>query len=188
MRFQRLWAFCLCCILAIISPGFATIGEFGSPQGLSGPSTVKPGEEIAIYSVRLANDGNSSLQAVSLTLSDLSTPSGIAANAFSRLRLYRSNDNLFDASDTQIGTQTTVNLGSPTTILLNAPDATPGFPYYIATVELNTAHTDEAGAAKDAFRLGVAAGSLSTSDGAIGSAVTADDGDRISIKCNSPRL
>ena len=188
MHFQRLWAFCLCSILAIAGPGFATIGEFGSPQGLSGQSTAKPGEEIAIYSVRLANDGGSSLQAVSLTLADLSTPSGIAANAFSRLRLYRSNDDLFDASDTQIGTQTTVNLGSPTTILLNAPDTTPGFPYYIATVELNTAHTDEAGAAKDAFRLGVAAGSLSTSDGAIGSAVTADDGDRVTIDVEGTRL
>ena len=187
MHFQRLWACCLAGILAFAVPSFATISEFGAPQGLSGQTTALPGAEVVLYVVPLVNNGQSSLQAVTLTLEDLSTGTGIASSAFNQLRVYRSTDSTL-TSAVQIGSQSTVNLGAPTTILLDSPDSTSVFPYYITTVVLNTVHTDETGAAKDAFRVGVAAGALSTSDGAIGSAITADDANRVTIDVVGTRL
>lgn len=96
------------------TPARATIVVFGHHQGLSGQSTAQPGDEVAIYSVRLVNDGTTSLQAITLTLSDLSTGTGIDASAFSQLRLYQSTDATFSAgSDSLVATQSSVNLAQP---------------------------------------------------------------------------
>ena len=58
-----------------------------------------------VYGVRLVNDGNSSLQAITFTLSDLSTGTGIGADSFSHLSIYKSDDAHFDAgSDSLAGT------------------------------------------------------------------------------------
>jgi hypothetical protein len=183
MRPGLLLALCTGVLLAFYAPARATIVVFGHQQGLSGQSTAQPGEEVTIYSVRLVNDGTSSLQAIDLTLSDLSTGTGINAAAFSQLRLYRSTDATFSAgSDSLVATQPSVNLGTTTSLTLATPLTwSSSFPYFIATVVLNSTHADELGAAKDAFRVGAAAGAIQTSSGNTGSAIIADNGNSVAI-------
>jgi hypothetical protein len=169
--------------LAFYAPAWATIVVFGHHQGLSGQSTAQPGDEVAIYSVRLVNDGTTSLQAIALTLSDLSTGTGVDASAFSELRLYQSTDATFSTiSDSLVGTQNSFNLGTATSVTLDAPLTwSSSFPYFIVTAVLGNSHTDELGAAKDAFRVGSAIGAIQTSSGNTGSAIVADNNNSISI-------
>ncbi len=183
MRPGLLLALCTGVLLAFYAPARATIVVFGHHQGLSGQSAVQPGAEVAIYSVRLVNDGTSSLQAIALTLSDLSTGTGIAPSAFSQLRLYRSADATFDAgSDSLVATQPSVNLGTTTTLTLGTPLTwSSSFPYFIATAVLNSSHADELGAAKDAFRVGSAVGAIQTSSGNMGVAIVADNSNSVAI-------
>ncbi len=183
MPFGAFLAFCAVVLLAASAPVQATIVIFGHHQGLSGQSIARPGAEVPVYSVRLVNDGNSTLQSIALTLSDLSTPTGIGASAFAQLRLYRSADATFDAgSDSLLGTQNSVALGSPSTISLDAPlNWNSSFPYFIATLTLSTTHVDEVGTNKDAFRVGSAAGAIATSSGAIGGEIVADNANSVSI-------
>ena len=108
-------------VLGLASPALATIVVFGHHQGLNGLSTSPPGDQVLVYEVRLVNDGHSSLQAIALTLSDLGSPTGIAASAISKLSIYKSDDAVFDAqTDSLAGTQTVVNIVAPTTIALTA--------------------------------------------------------------------
>ena len=97
-----------------------------------------------VYGVRLVNDGNSSLQAITFTLSDLSTATGIGADSFSHLSIYKSDDAHFDAgSDSLAGTQSIVNLGAPTTISLTTPLTWySGFPYFLVVATLNPIHIE----------------------------------------------
>ena len=171
------------CLLLLAYPAMATIVVFGHHQGLSGQSTSQPGDQIKLYEVRLVNDGNSSLQAITLTLSDLSSATGITASAITQLSLYKSNDAVFDAqSDSLTGTQTVVNIGAPTTISLTAPLTwSSGFPYFLVVATFNSTHTDEPSGSKDAFRVGSASGAIQTSSGNIGNDITADDADRHTI-------
>ncbi|HIG54101.1 MAG TPA: hypothetical protein EYQ18_08995, partial [Candidatus Handelsmanbacteria bacterium] len=161
----------------------ATIVVFGHHQGLSGQSTSQPGDKIQVYEVRLVNDGTSSLQAITLTLSDLSSATGITASAITQLSLYKSTDAVFDAqSDGLLGTQTIVNIGAPTTVSLTDPLTwSSDFPYFLVVATFNSTHTDELSGFKDAFRVGSSAGAIQTSSGNIGSAITADDADRHTI-------
>ena len=85
------------CISLLASPVLATIVVFGHHQGLSGQATSQPGDQLLVYGARLVNDGSSSLQAITLTLSDLSTATGIAANSIAQLSIYQSDDANFDA-------------------------------------------------------------------------------------------
>ena len=136
-----------------------------------------------VYGVRLVNDGNSSLQAMTFTLSDLSTATGIGADSFSHLSIYKSDDAHFDAgSDSLAGTQSIVNLGAPTTIPLTTPLTWySGFPYFLVVATLNSIHIDEPNGAKDAFRVDSASGAIQTSSGNIGNPITASDDDQIKI-------
>ncbi|MGB1890327.1 MAG: invasin domain 3-containing protein [Candidatus Latescibacterota bacterium] len=183
MFFTALLAFFAGTLLAFCAPASATIVVFGHYQGLSGQQSAQPGAEIPVFSVRLVNDGTSALQAIELTLSDLSTPTGISANAFSQLRLYRSTDDIFDAgSDSLVGSQSTVLLDQVSSIPLDEPLSwDSSFPYFIATVTLNTSHSDELGTNKDAFRVGTASDAIRTSNGNIGSDIIADNANSVSI-------
>ena len=138
MFFTALLAFFAGTLLAFCAPASATIVVFGHYQGLSGQQSAQPGAEIPVFSVRLENDGTSALQAIELTLSDLSTPTGINANAFSQLCLYRSTDDIFDAgSDSLVGSQSTVLLNQVSSIPLDEPLSwDSSFPYFIATGRL----------------------------------------------------
>jgi len=174
---------CAWIVLGLASPALATIVVFGHHQGLNGQSTSPPGDQVLVYEVRLVNDGHSSLQAIALTLSDLGSPTGIAAGAISKLSIYKSDDAVFDAqTDSLAGTQTVVNIGAPTTIALTAPlPWSSGFPYFLIVATLNPIHTDEPTGSKDAFRVSSASGAIQTSSGNIGNAITADDTNRHTI-------
>lgn len=171
------------CFLLQAYPALATIVVFGHHQGLSGQSTSQPGDKIQVYEVRLVNDGTSSLQAIALTLSDLSSATGITASAITQLSVYKSTDAVFDApSDSLLGTQTIVNIGAPTTVSLTTPLTwSSDFPYFLVVATFNSTHTDEFSGFKDAFRVGSNAGAIQTSSGNVGSAITADDADRHTI-------
>ena len=138
---------------------------------------------IQVYEVRLVNDGSSSLQAIALTLSDLSSSTGITASAITQLSVYKSTDAVFDApSDSLLGTQTIVNIGAPTTVSLTAPLTwSSDFPYFLVVATFNSTHTDELSGFKDAFCVGSNAGAIQTSSGNVGSVITADDADRHTI-------
>ena len=138
---------------------------------------------IQVYEVRLVNDGTSSLQAIALTLSDLSSSTGITASAITQLSVYKSTDAVFDApSDSLLGTQTIVNIGAPTTVSLTAPLTwSSDFPYFLVVATFNSTHTDELSGFKDAFCVGSNAGAIQTSSGNVGSVITADDADRHTI-------
>ena len=183
MHFSTLLALCTGVLLAFSMPTEATIVVFGHHEGLDGQSTVQPGAEVPIFSVRLVNDGTSALQSIELTLSDLSTPTGIASSAFGQLRLYRSEDATFSAgSDSLVGTQASVALNQVSAIPLSEPLTwSSSFPYFIATLTLSTTHSDELGTNKDAFRVGCTSGSISTSNGRIGPEIIADNANSVTI-------
>ena len=78
--------------------------RFWRPSSSSGTTRVSPDRprpspetSYLVYSARLVNDGASSLQAITLTLSDLSAATGIAANSIAQLSIYQSDDANFDA-------------------------------------------------------------------------------------------
>ncbi|MEC7227910.1 MAG: hypothetical protein VXW00_13640, partial [Candidatus Latescibacterota bacterium] len=184
MFFTALLAFFAGTLLAFCAPASATIVVFGHYQGLSGQQSVQPGAEIPVFSVRLVNDGTSALQAIELTLSDLSTPTGISANAFSQLRLYHSTDSTFNVGiDSLVGSQSTVSLNQVSSVPLDEPLSWDLFstPYFIATVTLNTSHSDELGTNKDAFRVGTASDAIRTSNGNTGRDIIADNANSVTI-------
>ena len=161
------------------------VSETSSAAGLSGGSTVAPGGEVQIFRMGMTGDGGVDVNSVTLTLSDLSSATGIGAGAFSQLKLYRSADAVLDGGDTQIGAQATVAVGSPTTIAATTPDALPNGSerFYIVSAVMASAVTDG-----QAFRVGFAANGASTSLGGRGSAVAAGDANKVTIDVVADRL
>ncbi|MFC1526204.1 SBBP repeat-containing protein, partial [Candidatus Latescibacterota bacterium] len=145
--------------------------------GLSGASTISAGGgEVRLYSIGLTGDGSTTVSSVALTVSDLSTATGLVAGDFSALNLYRSTDATLDGSDTAIGSEATVNVGAVTTVAASTPDLPPNgaeaFYLVSAVVSSTVGH---------AFKVGSAAGGVTTSAGGIGTAVTASDADYVTI-------
>ena len=133
---------------------------------------------MRIFGIGLAGDGLASVSDVSLTLADLSTPTGLVAADFAELRLFTSADAVLDGSDTQIGTQATVSVGSATTVSATAPH-TPADgveTFYLVSVVVPPGATPG-----HAFTVGFAAEGVTTSVGGRGSAVAASDDDRLTI-------
>jgi len=183
MRHLRLFAaLSALCLHFLATAVLATIDVFGHQQVLSDTTIARPGDQVVIYSVRLANDGASALEAITLTLSDLSTPTGITGGNIDRLQLYLSTDAAFETSgDSLVGVQTEVALGTPTAVSLDVPLTFSGFLYFFITANLNTVQTDEVEGAKNAFRVGTVAGYIRTSDGDKGSTIPASDDNRATI-------
>ena len=153
--------------------------------GISGEVTVGPGGEMSLLGGGLTGTSGTTVDSVTLTLSDLSSPSGIAGSDFVQLLLYRSADGILDGGDTQIGSQGTVQIGSPTTVSADASDvlAAGVEQFYIVTAELSAAATDG-----KAFRVGCDADAVATSLGGRGSAVTASDANRVRVDVVATQL
>ena len=105
--------------LAVVNQGANNVSVFRNQSdletvGLFGTTIAAPGTEVQLFRIGLVSYGSYTLNGISVTLSDLSSATGIESNDV-QLRLYRSTDETFDSSDTQIGSQSTVNLGSATT-------------------------------------------------------------------------
>ena len=159
--------------------------EKTTAAGLSGASTVVPGGEIQLLAIGVVSSGSHTLTSLALTLSDLTSATGLAASDFSQLRLYRSSDATFDNSDTQIGTQSTVNIGSTTTLTPSSTETITNNSqvYFIATALMNSTATDN-----HAFRVGFAAGGLVTSTANLGTAVTAADANKVTVAVTATQL
>jgi phosphodiesterase/alkaline phosphatase D-like protein len=143
--------------------------------GLSGSATVSPGSEVQLFRIGLVSYGSYTLNGINLTLSDLSSATGITAGDL-QLRLYRSTDETFDGADVQIGTQTSVNIGTATTISPTSAENPVDHSFYIVTAFINSTANDG-----NAFKLGFAQNGLTTSTTSEGAAITASDGDNITV-------
>ena len=153
------------------------ITETTAAAGLSGTSVVNAGGgEIRIFAIGLTGDGVGTVSSVALTLSDLSTATGLVTGDFSALKLYRSTDATLDGSDTQIGSQTTVNVGSVTTVSATTPNVPPNGTqtfYRVSAVASSTVG--------HAFKVGFAANGVNTSVGGKGTAVATSDANKVTI-------
>ena len=161
------------------------VEESSPAAGLSGEVTVGPGGEVPLFVIGVSGNTGTAVNSVTLTLSDLSSPSGIAGSDLYQLVLYRSADGILDGGDTQIGTQGTVQIGSATTLSADAPDVlTSGTElFYIVAAQMNSTARDG-----KAFRVGFEANGVSTSLGGRGSAVTASDANRVRVEVVATQL
>ena len=159
--------------------------ETVAATGLSGASTVASGSEVQLFAVGLVGDGSSTVNSVALTLSDLSVATGLTASDLSALRLYRSTDATLDGSDTQIGSQSSISIGSTTTISATTPDAIPFDTqrYYLVSAVANNTVTDGRAA-----KVGFAANGVATSLGGKGTAVSASDANNTTIDVVASQL
>jgi len=170
-----------------VIPLWAGIDETTPAAGLSGVTSVGAGDEVLLFSIGLTGDGEESVSAVTLLLADISTPTGITRSDFTELRLYRSTDAALDGDDVRIGTasQGSIQIGSPTTIAAGTPDIPPRETerFYLISAQINTSVTDG-----HAFKVGFAAGGVSTRIGGRGTAVTAGDADKVRIEVDATQL
>ena len=204
---QLLGAFVL-----LVGPGmesalWAQVAETNLASGLTGSTQVVAGAEVQIYSIgvtdpggfgesnRVGHEGGGGNLGVELTISDMSAPTGLVAADIAELRLYHSTNNVLDTgTDTQLGTQATVNIGAVTEI-----DATgAGNPARTITFGAEdfifvTAIISASATGGHAFRVGAAAGSLGmtrdtgpTLDYSRGSVFAAADGNHIVIAAETP--
>ena len=164
---------------------FLSLSETTVAAGLTGASAVGSGGETKIFSIGITGDGSSTLNSVTLTISDLTSATGLVPGDFTSLRLYRSTDAALDGSDTQLGSQSTVNVGSATTISPTATETPPSGveQFYLVSAKLNTTLTDGR-----AFKVGFAAGGVSTGLGAKGTAVVASDANKMTIDVVATQL
>ena len=166
--------------LSLVEP----LGESLSARGQNGTHLVAPSASKQIFHIGVVGDGSTTVDSLALTLSDLSTATGITASDISALCVYSSSDTLFDQGDTQLAIQNTVNIGSETKLGFT-PDTVPSATerFYIAVAKIAANPTDG-----HAFRTSFASGGLHTSSGYIGTAVAANDANNVTIDVVATKL
>ena len=149
-------------------------------SGLLGSTTVLPGSQVQIFSISFTGDGINVISAITLTLSDLTPPTGLVQRDLAALRLYVSSDALFDNSATLIGSlsQNALNIGSPTTIEALSTDIPPPEMerFYIITAVMNTIVEEG-----HAFKVEFAQGGVATTLGSRGTLVAASDDANVAV-------
>ena len=152
--------------------------QFVSPTtGHVGTTTVGAGSEIQLFSIGLTSFGTFTLTSIDLTISDLDAPTGLISNDLD-LVLYRSSDETFDSGDTQIGLQSTIDIGSTTTISPTATETPTGHTFYIITARMNTVVGEEG----HAFKVGFDLNGVTTSAGTEGAAITASESNTVTFE------
>ncbi|MDA0711201.1 MAG: NHL repeat-containing protein, partial [bacterium] len=129
-------------------------------SGLSGAVSGQPGDLVGILKVGITGDGTTTLSQINLTLSDLSTATGLVQTDFEALRLYMSTDGVLDAGDTQIASLAPVPLESVSSLvpgLLQTPPAGVERFYIVAAL------LGQQGIDGHAFRQSFQSGGISTS-------------------------
>lgn len=153
------------------------VSESTTAAGISGAVSSAPGELVKVFSIGLTGDDVSTLSSIDLTLTDLTNATGLIASDLAELRLHRSSDASFDTGDTLLGTQTGITIGSTITVSASTSDTIPSTEtYYLIVAKIGAAP-----GAGHSFRLGFAAGGVSTSVGSVGSAVTAADANAVTL-------
>lgn len=192
-------------LLAVALTGSAAFAQdvselFPFAAGLTGVTQVSRSSEVLIYSVELqdGNPGNGidadlglvgTNLGIKLTISDLTTATGLATGDFTSLRLYQSANGSFDPADPLIGTAAPVNVGAPTEIdatgagvLRRIPDG-PASVFFFATAVISptaaAGHAFRVGAANP--HIGIDETGLGEVDGEVGSAIIAADANHIVI-------
>ena len=145
--------------------------------GHVGKATIGAGSEIQLFSIGLTSFGTFTLTGIDLTISDLDTPTGLISNDLD-LVLYRSANETFDSSDTQIGLQGTIDIGGTTTISPSATETPSGHTFYIITARMNTVVGEEG----HAFKVGVALNGVHTSAGNEGAAIPASESNTVTFE------
>ena len=152
--------------------------ETTTASGLSGATTAAHGDNVQVFSVGLTGDGTDDVTSIRLMLSDLSSPTGIAASAFSELRIYESTDATLNIpGDTQVGSQSTINLSGNTNVTVstgNIPNAVEYFYFGVAVIA--TTITDG-----HAFRSGFTGGFVATSNANLGTVFSAADANKVTL-------
>ena len=128
--FLRSLLVCAAITLLAVSQTEGVVNNTTGPTGLTGTSTVLPGNEVLIYSVGLTenspfppkqnNLGSGTVRGIEITISDRTSPTGLIAADFTELNLYKSTDNIFDGGDTPVLTGVTATVGAVTTFDVTA--------------------------------------------------------------------
>ncbi len=170
-----------------------------SVTGLTGITQVQFGNEIQIYATELADGGpfgapdghlgrvglNTGIQ---LTISDLTTATGIVSGDFTEMRLYRSLDGILDGADTFMSSVSPVNIGAITEVDATGAGVDRDIPdqgsiFFIISVRISGQAT-----ADHAFRVGAVVNNIGMEetglggvDSDIGLPVLADNANHIVI-------
>ena len=155
--------------------------------GISATTTIGKGREVRIFSAAFTGDGATAVKGIRLTISDLTTATGLDTSDFASFRLYESPDSLFSATDTLRGTIPSgdITLGTTFTVqALSSPvPAAAQRRHYILTAVLADGAVEG-----HAFRVGFPSGGLSTTIGGHGMHVLAADANRITVDVVATRL
>ena len=155
--------------------------------GLSGTTTIGLGREVRIFSAAFTGDGITAVKGLRLTISDLTSATGLDTSDFAEFRLYESPDSLFSATDTLRGTVAAGDIALGTTFTVQAsPSPVPPAGqrrHYIITALL----ADD-GVEGHSFRVGFLAGGLSTTIGGHGMPILATNANRVTIDVVATQL
>lgn len=202
MRLPWTWAWVLA--LGVFLPCVGLAQNDTSTQndaGLTGITQVQFGSEIQIFAVEVVDNADGFITVylgkttpgppvntgIQLTISDLTTSTGLVSGDFTDLRLYWSADAFLDGTDTFMSSTSPVNIGSITE--LNAtgaplgdrliPEA--GTKWFIVSARISGAATGG-----HAFRVGVAALGIGVEEvgvggapGVVGNQVLADNASHV---------
>ena len=153
---------------SISAPIYGALTESTAAEGLSGASTAAPGDEVQIFSMGVTGDGSTQMVAINVTLSDLSSATGMTASNLSQLKAYTSTDATLDGGDSAVGSvQTSINIGSGTSVIISDTPPNGSENFYIIAATVNSTVTEN-----HAFRVGFASAGAFTSGGPIGTVVT----------------
>lgn len=195
---------CIALFLFALCPGVARaqqVIEVTPAQGLTGITNVLPGAEVQIYVVQLLDnvaDVRSAelgpvpgAKGITVTLSDLTVPSGLVAGDFTSLSLYRSADAVFDGGDTfmksvapGIGVSTLIDVSGVPGPDRDIPETPAASIYFIVTAVIapgaGPGHAFKLGAAVNHIDIRESGGGPATSY-SMGSAIVANDLNRVVI-------
>ncbi len=145
--------------------------------GHVGAAIVGAGSEIQLFSIGLTSFGTFTVTGIDLTISDLDAPTGLISNDLD-LVLYRSSDETFDSGDTQIGLQSTINIGGTTTVSPTSTETPTGHTFYIITARMNTVIGEEG----HAFKMGFDLNGVTTSAGNEGAAIAVSESNKVTFE------
>ena len=195
------WLWIVACALLMPSTGVAQNDTSTQNEvGLVGITQVQFGNEIRIYSVEVVDNADGFITVelgkttagapvnagIQLTISDLTTATGLVSTDFADLRLYRSADAILDGSDTFMSSVSPVNIGTITELDATGagldrlvPEA--GSIFFIVSARVaGTAvggHAFRVGAAN--LNIGVEESGVGAAPGVVGNQVLADDASHI---------
>ena len=156
-------------------------------SGLAGTTTIAPTQEVQIFQASITGDGSFSVKSLTLTVADLSTPTGLTNTDFLEFRLYQSNDATIGSFDVLLGTAdaSSVEIGVPFTIPVSPVVVLDvGRTQYFIVSAVMAAEAMET----HSFKVGFSTGNLSTSSGGRVFRVEAADANRVTVDVVATRL